>query len=108
MILGINPCNNDSDKFKDGNELYIGTNVSMKCPLTSTQNDEPVDSWPVDLDDDYKATLADILSFNGHFNANPSGVYYWGKFYLKAEEKITLPDALKFTPFLKKTCGNWL
>jgi|SRR3989338_7862277 len=104
MILGINPCNNDSDKFKDGNELYIGTNVSMKCPLTSTQNDEPVDSWPVDLDDDYKATLADILSFNGHFNANSSSAYYSRRYDLNADGRITLSDVLKFNPFFNKNC----
>jgi len=34
----------DNDGFNDSIELFMGTNATLKCSLTSTANDEPVDA----------------------------------------------------------------
>ena len=106
MILGTNPCNNDSDsdKFRDGNEFYMGTNATLKCSLTSTANDEPVDAWPLDLNDDRFANVIDILFFKGKVPAILGSAIYNKRLDFNADGAQNVIDILFFKGKTPSAC----
>ncbi|HLD19117.1 MAG TPA: hypothetical protein VJB90_03845, partial [Candidatus Nanoarchaeia archaeon] len=106
MQLGLRPCQNDTDADygKDGVEIYIGTNATAKCSLTSTADDEPVDAWPFDINDDKKATLADVLKYIPSFNTVAGNATFNKRFDINADGKISLADVLNFNKALNKNC----
>ena len=51
----------DGDGFSDEVEaLFLSTDVTNACPLTSTPNDEELDAWPVDFNDDQTVNILDV------------------------------------------------
>ena len=86
-----------------GSELYIGTMPATACALNTTPNNEPLpDAWPMDNNDDRKASLADVLAYIPVFGTNvpPSDA----RFDINESGKINLADVLSFIPFFGQTC----
>lgn len=106
MNIGTDPCKNDTDAdgFNDGLELYLGTNVSAKCSLTSTPNDELIDAWPADVNDDQKVSLADVLAFSPSFGSRIGNSTWNKRFDWNADGRISLADVLTVSPFFNKRC----
>jgi len=60
--IKIADMDSDGDGFTNAAELYMGTDPFKACADTSTANDEALpDAWPVDFNDDQKASLADVV-----------------------------------------------
>jgi hypothetical protein len=78
--LGADPCNpdTDDDAFRDGVELFMGTDPNDECADTSAARDEegpaqgePLSPWPPDFNDTGKVTSGDLQLFAQHY-ANPA------------------------------------
>jgi hypothetical protein len=65
-FLGDHCDNSDSDlgTWYDNAEIYLLTNRTVKCPATTTTNDEAVDPWPPDMNDNRLINGQDILVYN--------------------------------------------
>ena len=94
--------NSDGDPAMDVLEVWVGTDPSINCALTSAQNDEPVDGTPYDNNDDQKITLPDALRAAPTFLKFKGDPAYDQRFDLNMDEKVTLPDVLMVT------LGGWL
>ncbi len=59
--------------FGDCVELFIGTDPMLACAATPTKNDEPVDPYPLDVNDDgFVDIIGDISVVTGHFDEAPT------------------------------------
>jgi len=88
-----------------GPESFIGTSGSLKCAATATANDEPTpDRWPVDFNDDQRATIPDVLLYIGKLNYISPDPLYVQRFDLNGDGRVNLVDVLKFVPFLNEVC----
>ena len=61
------PADSDGDGFSDIIENHIGTDPNVRCPLTSTPDDEPVDAWPPDYNDDGFADTSDLAQLSNWY-----------------------------------------
>ncbi|TAL56722.1 MAG: hypothetical protein EPN86_02535 [Nanoarchaeota archaeon] len=106
MNMGTEPCKNDTDAdgFKDGLELYLGTNATAKCSITTIQNDEPIDAWPVDANDDQLVNWADLLKFKQFFGSRIGNSTWDKRFDWNADGTISALDILKLKMFYNKNC----
>ena len=69
----------DGDLFSDEREGTLGTDPFRACAATPTPNDEPIDPYPLDINDDgYIDLIGDITVVAGHFGETqtPSNVRY--------------------------------
>jgi Bacterial Ig domain/Bacterial TSP3 repeat len=82
----------DGDGFLDGAERYMGTNVNVACPATSTANDEPVDAWPPDFDDNKVVDSADASAVSSRSGADIGETNYDPRFDLNADGHINIVD----------------
>jgi methionine-rich copper-binding protein CopC len=103
----------DCDGFGDtasgsrASETFVGTNPTMQCAATATQNDEPLpDAWPMDMNDDQLANGQDILKFNPVFGGVVGDGRYKARFDVKADGIINGQDILTFNPFFGKFCST--
>lgn len=88
----------DCDNWSDEAEAAIGTNVSLECSVTTTKSDEPVDSLPVDFNDDRIVNGSDLISFNLKFGTtNP-------RWDLNRDGVVTGSDALALNPYMFTRC----
>jgi hypothetical protein len=64
--------------FTDDNEFDLGTNVGQACASTLTPNDEPIDPYPLDINDDGFTDIFDITPEVAQFSEarTPSNVRY--------------------------------
>ncbi len=52
----------DCDGFTTDEENYLGTDPNDMCADTPDINDEdPPDAWPIDFNDDQKASMQDVI-----------------------------------------------
>jgi hypothetical protein len=78
-----------------GPESFIGTDPDLACG---------VNAWPVDIDNDHKAGLSDILAYIPHFGGMSPGPSYSARFDLNADLAVGLQDILMFIPFFNMMC----
>ncbi len=90
----------DGDGFSDLIENFIATDSLVRCPATGEH-----DAWPVDMNQDGRADLADVLKYvrilNTQFGID---TMYLRRFDLNADNRIDLADALKFVPVFGNLC----
>ena len=97
----------DCDGFTTAAEEYVGTDPLDACPETSTPNDEDPDAWPVDMDDDQDADIADVLKFKPLILAGFPCVgdpAYDSRFDFNANGCINIADVLLYKPFILTSC----
>ncbi len=92
----VPPGDPDCDGFTTAVENFVGTNPLMACGANA---------WPVDFNNDQKATIQDVGKYIPVLNSfASSGPPYDVRFDLNADAKITTQDVGKFIPFLNKAC----
>jgi hypothetical protein len=101
----------DCDGFADSvsalaraSESFLGTNAADQCSNTSTAGDEPVDAWPVDLNDDQRTNLSDVVMIGPHFNKISPNPDYAVRFDMNGDTRVNLSDVVLFGPFFNKGC----
>jgi hypothetical protein len=105
-------------------ETYLTTDPAKPCAQTPVapgidgrSNDEtPLDNWPMDFTDDRQAAGADLLKFNSVFgkavNAGPFAIPGYSylvpgeRFDLSLDGIISGPDILKFPSVFGGRCGT--
>lgn len=97
LAIGTNPCvvDTDGDEFKDGVEMYIGTDPNLKCGINA---------WPPDFNNSGSVTNSDVLSFSPSFNSNVGDTRYDRRHDLSANGVVSLQDILKLSPSFNKSC----
>jgi parallel beta-helix repeat protein len=96
----------DCDGLSDSREASIGTDPVSWCASTSIANDEPLpDHWPVDFNDDEKATVLDVSTFSSHFGAISPAPAYNVRWDLNADGKINVLDVSTYSQFFNKSCS---
>lgn len=88
-----------------GPEAFMGTNPEARCSATSATNDEFVDAWPVDLNDDRRSNLSDIVTFGTNFNKVIPDPAYTQRYDLNASGSVNLSDIIVFGPFFNRACA---
>lgn len=96
LAIGTNPCvaDTDSDGFKDGVEVYVGTDANVKCGY---------DAWPPDIDNNAAASVLDILKFKGKLPSLVGTSPELRRFDLNADGAVNVGDILWYkgkTPVL--------
>ena len=96
----------DGDGFTDDLEaLFLGTNPTNGCSLTSAANDEDPDPWPPDFDDNQVVDIADLIPFKSHYEAVAPDPNYNARFDLNADGAIQITDLIPFKPFYLLNCA---
>jgi uncharacterized protein YkwD len=96
----------DCDGFTAAIEIHLGTLPAAPCANTAAQNDEPPpDTWPVDFNNDQRATTQDVLKYIPVLNTSPPDPAYDVRFDLNGDNKVTTQDVLKFMGFLNTRCA---
>ena len=90
--------------FMDAVEFFIGTGQAVACASTSAADDEADDGWPPDLNDDRRASIADVLRYVPVFNANDGDAAYRRRFDFDMDGHISLADVLRFVPHFNEVC----
>ena len=108
MVLGLEPCNNDTDgdRFIDGIEIYLNTDANAKCALTKKRNNEPIDAWPLDMNDDQRASKGDISLFEPFMNTSAGDSAFNDRFDLNADGSVSSEDLSRYDSFLNKKCSQ--
>ena len=95
----------DGDGFSDCAEQYMGTNVTLACPVTSVADDEAIDAWPPDFNDD---TFVDITDVNRmaaqRFGAMRGDPDYNPRYDLNADGFIDITDMSTVQSRFGQTC----
>jgi hypothetical protein len=87
-------------------ELSIGTLTLTKCAVTAGPNNEPLpDAWPVDFNDDQKATILDVATFSAVFGSMSPGPPYDVRHDFNANGSITITDVAQYSAFFGKSCS---
>jgi hypothetical protein len=87
-------------------ESSIGTLTLTKCAVTAGPNNEPLpDAWPVDFNDDQKATILDVATFSAVFGSMSPGPPYNVRHDFNADGKITILDVAQYSAFFGKSCS---
>ena len=61
VLWTVPPGDTDCDGYADSREAYLGTASAHQCAADAVINNEPgADRWPMDMNDDGKATTLDI------------------------------------------------
>ncbi|MDO8614242.1 MAG: hypothetical protein Q7T33_00715 [Dehalococcoidia bacterium] len=102
----------DCDAFLLARESFLGTNPADNCPATGVvsgtpgggANDEEPDAWPVDINDDQRAGLSDILAYIPVFGTTGPDLPYKARYDVNADNNVGLQDILMFIPFFNRTC----
>ena len=96
------PCNSDEDGdgFSDEREaLFLGTDPTNGCAVTSTRDDEEPDPQPVDFDNDQIVTIPDLLQLTPPvFRSMAGDPSYSQRKDLNADGSINILDFLLLTP----------
>ncbi len=94
-----------------GPESFIGTDPDDRCADDVMPNNErgpafgePLSPWPMDINDDRQAGLADILSYIPVYLTMTGDGHYNARWDLTADGKIGLADILTYIPFYLTTC----
>lgn len=101
----VPPSDPDCDGFNTARETFVGTMTTRQCALTPTAGDEPVDSWPVDLNDSRNVTLSDITTYSSTFGSIGPGLPYNQRQDFNQDNRISLPDVTFFSQYFGKSCS---
>lgn len=103
LLLAITPfavaVDTDSDGFDDATEQFVGTNPNLACGINA---------WPVDLNNDGKVSLADVLAFSPSFNSNSNQSNYDKRFDLDMNGSISLADILRMQLYFGHRCTDFV
>ena len=83
----------------------MGTLSTSACAATKAPNDEAgADAWPLDLNDDQMATIADIAQFIPSMNSAFPSVNYDVRFDLNMDGKVSTLDLSQYALHLNEHC----
>jgi uncharacterized repeat protein (TIGR01451 family) len=102
-----NPAGDDDcDGFTTATENHVGTLPLVPCATIVGGNNEPLpDQWPVDFDDNQKATTQDVIPYIPKLNKLPTDPGYDVRFDIDPNNpRINTQDVIKFIPFLNISC----
>ena len=83
----------DGDGYNNGREKYIGTNILASCPTSSPQH-----SWPPDLINDGRITIADVSAEVQKYNTTLP------RYDLNQDGRVTMVDILIVRSSYPQTC----
>jgi len=109
-VLVGTPCpgnllDGDGDGWGDVIEDQTETLATQACAATATANDEPYDSWPVDMNDDQRANVFDVVPFIGKLNSVAPDPPYTARLDLNANGEVNVFDVVPFIPVLNTQCS---
>jgi len=99
IFWGSGSADYDSDAFSNATEIYIGTDLYDNCPDGSWD-----DAWPLDINKDRFATMADVNMYAGRLGATPGAPNYWQRVDLNTDGYITMADVLLYAGKIGTTC----
>jgi hypothetical protein len=101
----IPPDDPDCDGYSTASEDFIGTVFWRPCAANTTANNEdPPDVWPLDMNDDRRASTVDVGSYVGDLGLDSSEVGYTTRLDLDANEIINTVDVGRFVSRLGDLC----
>jgi hypothetical protein len=101
------PGDTDCDGFSDARETYMGTNPTVVCAATSAPNNEPEpDAWPVDMNDDQRATSIDVGQFVGRIGGDIGETHYRARLDINADGHVTTVDVGTYVLWLGDNCTS--
>ena len=93
------PTDADCDGFTTEREEFLGTDPLGPCPANNTANNEPPpDTWPMDFNDDGRASTIDIGTYVPRLNTQAPGPPYAVRWDLDENGRINVVDVGKFVP----------
>jgi len=96
------PLDSDSDGFTDAVELYLGTDPLDACPDNDTD-----DAWPLDMNKDTFATMADVFKYAGRIGSTggpPPSPNWLKRLDLDMNNFITMADVFKYSGKIGSKC----
>ncbi len=99
IFWGAASGDSDGDGFTNANELYIGTDPYDDCPDGTWD-----DAWPVDINNDTRCNILDVLLFKPHLGCSVGDGCYDNRLDLNADGIINILDVLLFKPLLGMQC----
>jgi uncharacterized protein YkwD len=88
----------DCDGWSDSAEAAYGTDNARKCALTFDRNDEPIDSYPVDFNDDRIVNLQDWMLIGQQIGK------YSARFDLNRDGSVNVADQLALNQLMFTRC----
>jgi hypothetical protein len=79
--------------------IRTGTNPNRRCSATATANDEPVDSHPMDNNDDRRTDLSDISALTTTYNKAAGHPAYMARHDVNTSGVVDLSDVSMFSPY---------
>ena len=109
-VLVGSPCpgnllDGDGDGWSDVLEDQTETLTVQACAETAVRNDEPYDSWPVDMNDDQTVNTFDVVPYIPALNSVAPGPPYSARLDLNADGGITTFDVVPFITALNTQCS---
>jgi len=89
----------DGDGFTDEVEIHVGTDPLVACP--DGTSDDP---WPLDINMDKSATMADVFKYSGKIGRPVSGDPLLRRLDLNMDNSITMADVFKYSGKVGQTC----
>jgi hypothetical protein len=87
-------------------ETTITTSQLSHCASNATANNEPTpDAWPLDFNDDQKATILDVSQYSSRFGAVGPNPPYSVRYDLNGSGSITITDISQFSASFGKSCS---
>jgi len=94
----------DDDGSPDVVENAVVTSPFSRCAATSTPHNEVLDAVPMDLNDDQRVGLGDVLQYVPVFNIALGNPAYDRRFDMNADGAIGLADVLSAVPVFNTSC----
>ena len=98
----------DGDGWSDALESYFGTDPVFACSANTGANNEPINHWPLDLNDDGKITVFDVVPFipalSRYVGETPAAT---SNLDFKNDGRINTFDVVPFIPTLNRTCADF-
>jgi hypothetical protein len=91
----------DCDGFSTAVENFVGTDPTRPCG---------VNAWPVDMTNDQKVSLTDVLAYAPVIGTQqgmpppPGKSPYSQRFDINGDNRVSLSDVLAFAPFFGESC----
>jgi len=106
-VVGTDPLDEDTDDdaFRDGVEVYLGTDPTDACPDVVGADD----AWPLDVNVDGRVTVVgDVLAYSGRIGATggpPPSANWRQRLDLNADNSLSVVgDVLKFSGKIGQSC----